>query len=71
MENYVAPIEPKQILTPSSQETYYGPVPDYNAQYAAELARSNQQFRDNMNRQAQDWNNYVNQKRNQSWWWSN
>jgi hypothetical protein len=50
----------------SSNQVFNGfspPTTDYNA----ELKRSNEQFRANMNRQAQDWNDYVRQKANRGW----
>lgn len=51
----------------SSSNNFYAPTTDWNAHYNAEVARSNEAFRQNMNKQAQEWNNYVTQKANRGW----
>jgi hypothetical protein len=59
--------QPKANYDEPQNNGYYPPPKDWNAHYNAEVARSNQQFRENMNRQAQEWNNYAQQKANRGW----
>lgn len=49
-------------MTASSSNDLYVPRTDWNAHYNAQVQQSNAQFRQNMNKQAQEWNNYVTQK---------
>lgn len=67
--NYVSKNPPNNQYKQSSSEnnTYYQKPTDWGAYYDAEVQRSNEQRRQNLNNQAREWNEYARQKANRGW----
>lgn len=60
-------VEQKREIYDSPKNTYGPPPTDWGAYYDAQAKASQAQLRQNLNRQAEDWNNYVRQKNARGW----
>lgn len=59
--------EPKKTYNSGgSSNNFYGP-PSQGIDYNQQVQKSNEQFREKMNREAREWNDYARQKANRGW----